>query len=356
MEADKEKRKLPGSQYRQVQKKPLLEKSAKNTQNIELFLKKESATVNLSLNVDSVEADSEKETPAVTSKLAPHEEVVDSTAFTTQKSLALIVPESESSSSALKNRDVALFRGTDTVVYDAMKKQGHRDSGILKEDSKENEGNFKAELHFRVEAGDEILKNHLKDHSGNSSYINPETQNSIIEEIGRLLQEKIVKEVAKAEFFSILVDGTTDCSVEEQLGISLRYILDGKLFENFFGFVKITDGTALNIANVILRELEKKGVDKTKMRGQGYDECAAMSCHTRGMHTVIKNTGPTAFYMHCASHTLNLVVNEACEIRAIRNTQGTIKKFVLLLIPPPKECTNYKQALKKRAPNHHTPV
>ncbi|GBM48677.1 hypothetical protein AVEN_101654-1 [Araneus ventricosus] len=123
MEADKEKRKLPGSQYRQVQKKPLLEKSAKNTQNIELFLRKESATVNLSLNVDSVEADSEKETPAVTSKLAPHEEVVDSTAFTTQKSLALIVPESESSSSALKNRDVALFRGTDTVVYDAMKKQ-----------------------------------------------------------------------------------------------------------------------------------------------------------------------------------------------------------------------------------------
>ncbi|GBM25894.1 hypothetical protein AVEN_94341-1 [Araneus ventricosus] len=165
------------------------------------------------------------------------------------------------------------------------------------------------------------------------SYISAETQNSIIEEIGELLQEQIVKEVAladfgdppdgsidvresvyiykenivrehltdpqhypdnglvsgtrsevprnqeevkevaKAEFFGILVDDCkdgTDCFVEEQLSISLRYILDRKLFEIFFGFVKIIDGTALNIANVILRELEKKGVDKTKMRGQGY--------------------------------------------------------------------------------------
>ncbi|GBM25895.1 hypothetical protein AVEN_94342-1 [Araneus ventricosus] len=109
--------------YREVQKKLLLEKSAKNTQNIELFLKKESATVNLSLNVDTVEIDYEKETPVITSQLAPPEEVVDSTAFTTQKSLALIVPQSKSSSSVLKNRDVALFRGTDTVVDDSMKKQ-----------------------------------------------------------------------------------------------------------------------------------------------------------------------------------------------------------------------------------------
>ncbi|GBM20961.1 hypothetical protein AVEN_253747-1 [Araneus ventricosus] len=88
MEADKEKRKLPGSHYRQVQKKLLLEKSVKNTQNIELLFKKESATVNLSLNVDTMEVDYEKETPAVTSQLAPPDEVVDSTAFTTQKSLA----------------------------------------------------------------------------------------------------------------------------------------------------------------------------------------------------------------------------------------------------------------------------
>ncbi|GBL85915.1 hypothetical protein AVEN_63229-1 [Araneus ventricosus] len=79
--------------------------------------------INLSLNVDTVEVGNEKETPAVISQLAPTEEVVDSTAFTTQKYLALIVPESKRSSSALKNRDVVIFCGTDTVVDDAMKKQ-----------------------------------------------------------------------------------------------------------------------------------------------------------------------------------------------------------------------------------------
>ncbi|GBN60794.1 hypothetical protein AVEN_261324-1 [Araneus ventricosus] len=116
MEADKEKRKLTGSHYRQVQKKLLLEKSAKNTQNIELFLKKESATVNLSLNVDTVEVDNEKETSAVTSPVSAPRRSCRQYRFTTQKSLALIVSESKSSSSALKNRDVDIFCGTDTVT------------------------------------------------------------------------------------------------------------------------------------------------------------------------------------------------------------------------------------------------
>ncbi|GBN32294.1 hypothetical protein AVEN_69802-1 [Araneus ventricosus] len=88
-----------------------------------------------------------------------------------------------------------------TVMFCARQKialSGHRESGILKEDRNENEGNFRAALRFRIDDGDEIFKKkkkHLKDHPGNASYISPETQNFIIEEIGELLQEQIVKEV-----------------------------------------------------------------------------------------------------------------------------------------------------------------
>ncbi|GBM31874.1 hypothetical protein AVEN_183281-1 [Araneus ventricosus] len=114
MEVDKEKRKLRGSHYRQMQKKLLLEKNAKNTQ------KKESATVNLSLNADTVEADSGKETPAVTSKLAPLKKL------SMVQHLLLNIPCFNCARKFLKcfkNRDFALFCGTDTVVDDAMKKQ-----------------------------------------------------------------------------------------------------------------------------------------------------------------------------------------------------------------------------------------
>ncbi|GBO01633.1 hypothetical protein AVEN_54968-1 [Araneus ventricosus] len=72
-----------------------------------------------------------------------------------------------------------------------------------------------------------------------------------------------------------------------------------------------SDGTALNIANGILGELKQKGGDKTKRRGQGYDGCAVMSGHKRGVQAIMKNTCPTAFYIHCENHTLNLVINEA---------------------------------------------
>ncbi|GBM36982.1 hypothetical protein AVEN_153928-1 [Araneus ventricosus] len=71
MDTDKEKRKLPGSPYRQVQKKLLFEKKCEKYTEHRIIFKKESATVNLSLNVDTVEVDNEKETPAITSQLSP---------------------------------------------------------------------------------------------------------------------------------------------------------------------------------------------------------------------------------------------------------------------------------------------
>jgi hypothetical protein len=46
--------------------------------------------------------------------------------------------------------------------------------------SKQADGNFKALLSFRVDAGDDILAHHLKTAASNATYISKTTQNEII--------------------------------------------------------------------------------------------------------------------------------------------------------------------------------
>ena len=40
---------------------------------------------------------------------------------------------------------------------------------------------------------------------------------------------------------------------------------------------------------------------------------------------------PSAIYVHCASHSLNLVLSDACKVDAIRNTIGTIKEMITFI-------------------------
>ena len=41
---------------------------------------------------------------------------------------------------------------------------------------------------------------------------------------------------------------------------------------------------------------------------------------------MIRQKYPYILYVHCASHSFNLVISDSCEVRAIQNTTGTIKE------------------------------
>ena len=50
------------------------------------------------------------------------------------------------------------------------------------------------------------------------------------------------------------------------------------------------------------------GIDLTYLRGQGYDDAAAMSGRFNGVQAFIKEQHPLAVYVHCSAHSLNLAV------------------------------------------------
>jgi len=63
------------------------------------------------------------------------------------------------------------------------------------------------------------------------------------------------------------------------------------------------------------------------MREQGYDVAAAMSGTFNGVQAIILEEYPTAIYIHCVSHSLNLVLNDASKLQAVRNCIGLIREI-----------------------------
>lgn len=56
-----------------------------------------------------------------------------------------------------------------------------------------------------------------------------------------------------------------------------------------------------------------------KCVGQGYDGCATMAGHIFGVKKRVNNVYPVANFFRCASHRLNLVINDLNSLAEVRN-------------------------------------
>lgn len=218
--------------------------------------------------------------------------------------------------------------------------RGHRDSGRIDADQnpEENDGNFRALLRFRSN-NDAVLKNMLNSSSANAQYISPRIQNEIIEACNNLILRKLVKEVNGSSFFSILADETADIAGTEQLSLCIRHVdaKNGIIKENFLQFMPIYDMTGKGIATVLIDKLRSLNVNIRKLRGQGYDGAASMSGKINGLQAHVREIVPSALYVHCSAHSLNLAVSTACEVSSIRNCMGTIASLYDFLNTPKRQ-------------------
>ncbi|KAL4142390.1 hypothetical protein QTP88_004857 [Uroleucon formosanum] len=166
--------------------------------------------------------------------------------------------------SAHKNIEVAL--------------RGDNDSGpIFSCSADNNDGNFRSLLRFGAQSGDLILKDHLENSAANAVYISPIIQNELINICGASIQTQIVTKIKNAVFFSILADETCDISRIEQMSLCVRYIEDCSIKEDFLTFISIYDASGKGLARTIMIEIDKLGLKKENLVGQGYDGASSMS-------------------------------------------------------------------------------
>lgn len=233
--------------------------------------------------------------------------------------------------------------------------RGHRDSAMDKEkDPCAPHGNFWALLGFRVSSGDTVLRDHLDKAPATAKYTSPDVQNQVIAVLGDHIQSKILTNIRRAKFFSIVADEVTDCSNKEQLSLVLRYVHPDTLQirEDLIQFVECDTGiTGRALADKMTATISALGLNLQNMRGQGYDGAGNMSGKTNGAAAIISSSYPLALYLHCASHSLNLAVVKSLDIPCVRNMIGVVNKVSIFFFAHPKRQRKLEESICSTQPS-----
>ncbi|XP_030750179.1 zinc finger MYM-type protein 1-like [Sitophilus oryzae] len=158
---------------------------------------------------------------------------------------------------------------------------------------------------------DSVLKLHFENSTrfkGTSNLI----QNDLILSVGEVMLKTIKKEISEASFVAFILDETTDISNTSQLSKIVRYVTkQGQIKERFLGFVDVSmQRTALALNEIVLSTIEDLDCG-LKLVGQSYDGAAVMAGQLGGLQAKVKETYPSALFVHCMAHRLNLVMQQS---------------------------------------------
>ena len=193
--------------------------------------------------------------------------------------------------------DILLYLGKQ-----GMPLRGHREN----QDSN-NKGNF-------LELCDLFSKYGSKFEEKYKCYFNStshEIQNELLEFVCEEILNKIVSEINKSGYYSLMVDEARSHKVQE-LCICVRYFNNYEIKERLLVMKNVfLDRSAESLANTILPYLQKLGIHGI-MVGQSYDGASVMSGVNNGVQKIIRDTHEYAVYVHCLAHRVDLVLVTAC--------------------------------------------
>ena len=147
----------------------------------------------------------------------------------------------------------------------------------------------------------------------NAKYLSSDVQNEIIEILSSLVKEKHAARIRRAEFYTIMADGTTDKNHEEIQGVVIRFIdMDTCEVEERAINVGNSGRSAEGIFNYVKKTLDDSTISFDGMVSQAFDGASVMSGEKGGLQTLIsKYCGRNVVYIHCFCHRLHLSIKAA---------------------------------------------
>lgn len=210
---------------------------------------------------------------------------------------------------------------------------------------------FRHLLRFRIECGNETLKQTFSKTSDNAKYTSKTVQNELLSVMSCMVKQHIVHSINQARVWGLLADETTDRRSHEQMVLVARYVdkVDNQyvvredpfsmtdVFEQIEQQTRTASSSEVNqevrisganIARLILHEICKANLDVTACVGQGYDKASTMAGEYAGAAAITKNTADLADYFHCVSHATNQSCSKCTLVPIIRNAQHTIAQII----------------------------
>lgn len=115
-------------------------------------------------------------------------------------------------------------------------------------------------------------------------------------------------------YYSLLVDESTDISTTKQLGIVLKYFSTSKkaVVGTFLKLQPIDSGNADTIAQNIKMVLSEFDLNMQKCVGIGTDNASVMVGQFNGVHAVLKSEINHLILVPCVCHSIQLAISEVC--------------------------------------------
>ncbi|XP_029343946.1 zinc finger MYM-type protein 1-like [Acyrthosiphon pisum] len=179
----------------------------------------------------------------------------------------------------------------------------------------DSEGNFLRTVKLIAEY-DPVLNKLLYNEEMKIKYLSWKIQNELIELLALNVKQLICDEIRNAQCFTIIMDSTQDITKVDQVSLIIRYVIvdyeekSFKIMESFLGFYPLIKHGAEDHVNLIYEILNNCKLDIKRCRGQGYDGASVMSGAYTGVQKRISDVVPSASYIHCTAHSLNLVISD----------------------------------------------
>lgn len=257
--------------------------------------------------------------------------------------------------------DVTITLGGQNLSF-----RGHREDTDLN-----NPGNFMAIIKLLAKY-DPILATLLEKPKGRIKYLSPQIQNQIIALVESEIKKNIISDISSAPFFSLILDSTQDVSKVDQVSTIYRYVHIEKdelgipksieIKEDFIGFSEAEGGTGEAMEEQTIEIFKENGLDIDKFREIGLDGAASMSGKHNGLQARLRKRQKKAKYVHCASHNLNLVVNDSVknipEIRQFFEMLESLYTFfgnsILRWAKLKKESSDISRSFKRLCPTRRS--
>lgn len=150
-----------------------------------------------------------------------------------------------------------------------------------------------------------------------------------------------MKLLKSAKYFAVILDCTPDISHEEQMTVILRFVhckpTEGtEVKETFFGYFSVLDTTGKGLLESFLEKIDTCSLDIRDCRGQSYENGSNMKGKNVGVQARMMELNPKAFYVPCASRSLNLVIVDiAKSSTAALMFLGTLTRLYMIFSSSP---------------------
>ena len=178
----------------------------------------------------------------------------------------------------------------------------------------------------------------------------PMIQNEILALFSKFVLDRIITQIQASGPYSIIADETSDVSNLEQVSLYVRFVQEGKIHENFIGFLETPSTTGQSLFDLIKTVLESHSLDFMNLVGQGYDGASNMSSQKVGVSGLMQKVAPKAIYVHCYGHQLNLCTQKSMtQVKSFRNCLGTVQEMYCFIEASPKRHALFQEVQTRRS-------